>query len=321
MDWVPGTLRTSTVCGDVRMFDNHREQNRINRVTGFTEYEWNKEVTKMRLKRRVTFSAAHAYWFADLTLEENQAYFGRWASKWGHGHNYVVEVTLEGDVDFVTGMVVNIVDIDKCLKDHVLSVLSDKHLTYEVEWFKHRLTTLENISLFVVESFQCQFKNDKAKLVEAKVWESETLFVTRRVVEGIHMVSLTRCFDFAASHRLHAPQLSDAENVVIFGKCNHAAGHGHNYGIEVTVSGEQDSMTGMLVDLERLDAVIAEHVMLVFDHKCLNDDVPEFKDVNPTSENLTRVIWNRLVEVIPSPAKLSRVLVRETDRNYFEFAG
>ena len=103
----------------------------------------------MRLKRRVMFSAGHAYWLVGLTDEQNKALFGRWASPYGHGHNYTVEVTFEGAVDPVTGMIVNIVDIDRCIKQNVLALVADKHLTYEVAWFAERQATLENITTFI----------------------------------------------------------------------------------------------------------------------------------------------------------------------------
>ena len=102
--------------------------------------------TTMRLKRRVMFSAGHAYWQVGLTDEQNKTLFGRWASPYGHGHNYNVEVSFEGAVDSVTGMIVNIVDIDRCIKQNVLALVADKHLTYEVAWFAERQATLENIT-------------------------------------------------------------------------------------------------------------------------------------------------------------------------------
>jgi 6-pyruvoyltetrahydropterin/6-carboxytetrahydropterin synthase len=135
------------------------------------------------------------------------------------------------------------------------------------------------------------------------------------------MIALTRAFDFAAAHRLHAPALSDEENCRIFGKCNNPNGHGHNYGVEVTVVGEPDPVTGMLVDLAAFDDVLEREVMARYDHKHLNLDVPDFRAINPTSENLTKAIWDHLEGQIPAPARLYRIVVRETDRNYFEYYG
>lgn len=135
------------------------------------------------------------------------------------------------------------------------------------------------------------------------------------------MVALTRSIDFAAAHRLHAPGLSESENLAIFGKCNNPKGHGHNYGVEITVIGEPDPATGMIVDLLALDAVLEREIMARYDHKHLNDDTEDFRAANPTSENLTLAIWRHLVNKIPAPARLQKVVVRETDRNFFEYTG
>nr|WP_281380323.1 6-carboxytetrahydropterin synthase [Armatimonas rosea] len=135
------------------------------------------------------------------------------------------------------------------------------------------------------------------------------------------MIALTRTLDFAAAHRLHAPGLSDSENLAVFGKCNNPHGHGHNYGVEVTVIGEPDPKTGMIVDLIALDRVLETEIMARYDHKHLNDDTDDFRESNPTSENLTLAIWRHLENKIPAPARLHKVVVRETDRNYFEYTG
>jgi 6-pyruvoyl-tetrahydropterin synthase len=273
------------------------------------------------LKRRVAFAAGHAYWLKNKTDEENRALFGRFASPWGHGHNYVAEVTVAGQIDPVTGMVINITDVDRVLKQQVIATLADRHLTYEVPHFAEHPPTLENITRYIADRFRADFRYPEARLTRVVVWESPTLWAALSLEGETPMLALTRAFDFAASHRLHAPGLSDEENRDLFGKCNNPNGHGHNYGVEVTVVGEPDPVTGMLVDLAALDAVLEREVEGRFDHKNLNLDVPEFAGLNPTSENLTRVIWECLEGKIPAPARLYRVIVRETDRNYFEYYG
>lgn len=276
----------------------------------------------MYLRRRVAFSAGHAYWLANKTDEENRRLFGRFASRWGHGHNYVIEATVAGEINPDSGMVVNIVDVDRALKQHVVALLADKHLTYEVPHFADTPPTLENIAQFAAAQFSAHFAAvPAAPLTRLIVWESPTLWVTLDWENHRNMIALTRSLDFAAAHRLHAPALSDEENDRIFGKCNNPRGHGHNYGVEVTVIGEPDPVTGMIVDLAALDAVMDREIMDRFDHKHLNDDTPDFRDINPTSENLTRVIWEHLEGKIPAPARLFRVVVKETDRNYFEYYG
>lgn len=285
----------------------------------------------MYLRRRVAFSAGHAYWYANKTEEENRALFGKWASPWGHGHNYIVEATVAGEVDDRHGMVVNITDVDRVLKAHVTGPLADKHLNYDVPHFRDTPPTLENIARYVADRFVAHFSDPNARLARITVWETPTLWATLLLTPSTRsassgageppLITLTRSFDFAAAHRLNAPGLSQEENLEIFGKCNNARGHGHNYGVEVTVAGEPDPVTGMLVDLAALDTVLDREVMGRFDHKHLNDDTPDFADINPTSENLTRVIWEHLDNKIPAPARLYRVVVRETDRNYFEYYG
>jgi 6-pyruvoyltetrahydropterin/6-carboxytetrahydropterin synthase len=276
----------------------------------------------MHLRRRVTFAAGHAYWLKNKTEDENRRLFGRWASPWGHGHNYTVEATVAGEIDEATGMVVNIVDVDRVLKAHVTGPLADKHLNYEVPHFADTPPTLENIARYVAERFTANFPDPNARLTRVTVWEAPNLWATLELeTENAPVIALTRSFDFAAAHRLHAPGLSDEQNREIFGKCNNPRGHGHNYGVEVTVTGEPDPTTGMLVDLAALDAVLEREVMARFDHKHLNDDTPDFAEVNPTSENLTRVIFDHLRDKIPVPARLAKVVVRETDRNYFEYTG
>lgn len=271
------------------------------------------------LRRRVAFAAGHAYWLPEKSDDENRKLFGPWASRWGHGHNYVVEATVAGAVDEPSGMVVNIVDVDRVLKTHVVGPLADKHLTYEVPHFARTPPTLENIARFVADRFTSHFTNPVARLARVVVWESPTLWVTLNREKN--MIALTRSLDFAASHRLHAPGLSDVENCELFGKCNNPHGHGHNYGVEVTVVGEPDPVTGMIVDLKALDDLLDREIMARFDHKHLNLDTPDFQEINPTSENLTRVIWDHLQGKIPAPARLYRVMVKETERNYFEYYG
>jgi 6-pyruvoyltetrahydropterin/6-carboxytetrahydropterin synthase len=280
-------------------------------------------MSRMYLRRRVAFAAGHAYWLPNKSDEENRRLFGRWASRWGHGHNYVVEATVAGEIDDTSGMVVNITDVDRVLKEQVTGPLADKHLTYEVPHFADTPPTLENIARYVADRFTAHFRHPNARLTRVTVWESPTLWATLELngEQQPTMIALTRSFDFAAAHRLHAPGLSDDENRAVFGKCNNPRGHGHNYGVEVTVVGEPDPVTGMIVDLAALDAVLEREVMARFDHKHLNDDMPEFADLNPTSENVTRVIWDHLKDNIPAPARLFRVVVKETDRNYFEYYG
>ena len=130
---------------------------------------------------------------------------------------------------------------------------------------------------------------------------------------------LGRRYHFAASHRLHSAQLSEEENRRVFGKCNNPYGHGHNYVLEVLVSGTVDPATGMIANLTDLDDFVNREVIEAFDHKSFNEDVPAFRDVVPTTENVCKEIYQRLKH-FPN-AKLERIRVEETSNNAFEYAG
>ena len=132
-------------------------------------------------------------------------------------------------------------------------------------------------------------------------------------------LELTRRYQLAASHRLHSTQLDEAENQRIYGKCNSPYGHGHNYVVEVTVSGPVDRATGMIANLADLDGYVTREVIDPFDHMYLNKDVDAFRERVPTTENFCIEIFERLKQF--PWARLVRVRLEETGRNSFEYAG
>jgi 6-pyruvoyltetrahydropterin/6-carboxytetrahydropterin synthase len=129
---------------------------------------------------------------------------------------------------------------------------------------------------------------------------------------------LSRRYRFSASHRLHSEQMSDEENRATYGKCNNPHGHGHNYVLEVTVSGNVDG-NGMVCDLVELDSCVQREVVTLFDLENLNSR-PEFADAVPTTENLCTVIYDILKRKF-SAAHLERVRLEETMMNSFEYDG
>ena len=136
--------------------------------------------------------------------------------------------------------------------------------------------------------------------------------------EQVH-IELGRRYHFSASHRLHSPSLSEEENRRIYGKCNNPHGHGHNYTVEVRLSGKIDAQTGMISHLADLDSFVNEKVIEPFDHRSLNEEVPAFCNTVPTTEILCIEIFQRL-ESFPH-ARLEAVRVQETTNNGFEYAG
>lgn len=131
-------------------------------------------------------------------------------------------------------------------------------------------------------------------------------------------VAVYRHEHFNAAHRIHNPDLSDADNARIYGKCNNPSGHGHNYELTVRVCGPVDPVVGYVMDLGVLSATIKQHVLDRLDHKFLNVDVPEFKIVNPTAENIAVVIHGLLRPHIPAHLDV-HVILAETPRNIVQY--
>ncbi|MBP1839561.1 6-pyruvoyl trahydropterin synthase family protein [Formosa algae] len=125
---------------------------------------------------------------------------------------------------------------------------------------------------------------------------------------------------FNAAHRLYRKDWSDEKNQDIFGRCNNANYHGHNYDVIVSVSGEIDQETGFVIDLKILKQLIKDEVEEAFDHKNLNLDVPDFKDLNPTAENIAVVIYNKLKPRLASHLDLE-ITLYETPRNFVSYCG
>jgi 6-pyruvoyltetrahydropterin/6-carboxytetrahydropterin synthase len=133
-------------------------------------------------------------------------------------------------------------------------------------------------------------------------------------------VTLSRKAHFNAAHRLYRKDWTDERNDLIFGKCNNPNFHGHNYDLIVSVKGKIDQETGYVMDVKILTDLIKEEVEIPFDHKNLNLDVPEFKNLNPTAENIVVVIWNKLRKRIDLQFDLEVVLY-ETPRNFVTYNG
>ncbi len=139
-------------------------------------------------------------------------------------------------------------------------------------------------------------------------------------------VRLSRRYAFAASHRLHSPALTEAGNRETYGKCNNPQGHGHNYEVELTVCGQVDPVTGRVVDLKLLDEVAERHVLAPFRYRNLNEEIPAFRNVVPTTENLGREVDRRLRQAwrgafARGEPRLEKIRIHETDRNICEVTG
>ncbi|MFY8019977.1 MAG: 6-pyruvoyl trahydropterin synthase family protein [Bacteroidia bacterium] len=133
-------------------------------------------------------------------------------------------------------------------------------------------------------------------------------------------ISISRKSHFNAAHRLHVPEWSSEKNKSYFGLCNNPNYHGHNYDLIVTVSGEIDPVSGYMMDMKVLSDLIKSQIEDRFDHKNLNLDTEEFKNLNPTAENIAVVIWKILRNFIPAKHHL-KITLYETERNFVEYSG
>lgn len=281
----------------------------------------------LSLTRKTRFSAAHRYYLDDLPEAENRRVFGLCALPHGHGHDYTAEVTVVGQVDPATGMVVNISDLKPILQAEIVDRLDGEYLTPAHPLLEGKIPSTEVLARRVwgwleeaIARAELPVRLQRVLLAESRSLWSECTAGSRSDGQGEVMVTLTRSYEFAAAHRLNSGCLSDAENRELFGKCNNPHGHGHNYQLEVTVGGEPDPRTGLIIDLGLLDRVVHEQVVDRYDHRHLNLDIEEFRELNPTSENLVRVVWDRLLPVLPA-GSLRRVTIRETERNIFSYEG
>ena len=229
------------------------------------------------------------------------------------GSFIVLRVTVEGEVDATTGYVCSIGKLDELLRNRAIPVLRDR-------WNATGCDSLRPAGgLMAMAEAMASHYPPGTRPVELELRLSPYLRFT--LVHGAHpMVEMTEQFEFSASHRLYCPDLSSEDNRRIFGKCANPHGHGHNYVLDVTVGGDVCEKTGSIVELGPFERTVIERVIDPFDHKNLNQDCPEFADLNPTVENIARVIWTRLKGRL-APARLVSVRLWETPKTCAEYRG
>lgn len=263
------------------------------------------------IHRRAQFSASHRYWLPELDEAENFRRFGAGSNFPGHGHNYVLYVSLGGKLDKY-GMVENLSVVKKVIKTEVTSQLDYSYLNQVWPEFTQTLPTTENLARVIWDRLAPYLP-----LVNIQLFEHPELWTN---YQGNGMkANLTIKTHFSAAHRLALNELSYEENCNIYGKCARPHGHGHNYHLEVSVTGEIDSRTGMIVDLENLQKVVDDYIVEPFDHTFLNKDVPYFTQVVPTAENIAAYIAQTLKEPISLlGVELEKVKLIESPNNSCE---
>lgn len=263
------------------------------------------------IHRRAQFSASHRYWLPELDEAENLTRFGAAGRFPGHGHNYVLYVSLGGKLDQY-GMVQNLSLVKKVIKEEITAQLDYGYLNQVWSEFCETLPTTENIARVIWQRLAPHLP-----LVNIQLFEHPELWAD---YQGNGMEAfLTVKTHFSAAHRLALNELSFEENSEIYGKCARPHGHGHNYHLEVSVKGEIDSRTGMLVDLGKLQGIINDYIVEPFDHTFLNKDIPYFAQVVPTAENIAVYIAQTLQSPIAAlGAELDKVKLIESPNNSCE---
>lgn len=266
---------------------------------------------KCIIHRRAQFSASHRYWLPELTEAENRAKFGAGSNFPGHGHNYVLYVSLEEELDRY-GMVQNLSTVKRVIKQEVTHQLDYSYLNQVWEEFEQTLPTTENIARVIWQRLISHLPVVKIQLFEhPQLW-------AEYYGNGME-ASLTISTHFSAAHRLALDSLSYADNLEIYGKCARPNGHGHNYHLEVSVVGEIEPRTGMIVDLGEFQKVVDELVVEPFDHTFLNKDIPYFAKVVPTAENIALYIANLLQNPLRElGVELDKVKLIESPNNSCE---
>jgi 6-pyruvoyltetrahydropterin/6-carboxytetrahydropterin synthase len=224
---------------------------------------------------------------------------------------WVLRAVVEGEVDGQTGYLCNIKQIDGVLRATVIPVLRRY-----AEGAGTRAAASALRDAFPAAVGQCP---------AGVALRSLQLFVSPLVSYTVGhgdpgMVRVTHSFEFSASHRLFCPDFNDEENRRVFGKCSNLHGHGHNYLVDVTVSGTPDAASGIIVDAPNFQRTVKERIIDRFDHKHLNLDCDEFASLNPSVENIARVIWDHLNGAF-APARLVTIRVWETPKTYAEYDG
>ena len=266
---------------------------------------------KCLIHRRAEFSASHRYWLPELSESENQEKFGQCTRSPGHGHNYELFVSMWGELDQY-GMVLNLSNVKQVIKREVTDPLNFSYLNEVWPEFKETLPTTEHLARVIWQRLEPHLPIVNIQLFEhPKLWAD---------YKGAGMEAyLTVGSHFSAAHRLALPELSFEENCEIYGKCARPHGHGHNYHLEVTVKGEVDARTGMIVDLVALQSLVDDVVLEPLDHTFLNKDIPYFEKVVPTAENIAFYIAKLLREpILKIGAELHRIKLIESPNNSCE---
>jgi len=241
--------------------------------------------------------------------------FAAWPPMRGLGRYYELDVTCLGEADPKTGYFINIKLIDQAVHKHAVPCMQRALACPDGS----ADVPLGQLMREMLNALQPSLQDS---VIRAQLRLTPTYRIEIRSHDMDHILIRQR-YEFSAAHRLHVPDMTDPENRQTFGKCNNPAGHGHNYRLQAVVRLPIDPK-GRTADAQQIDAIINRHAIEPLDHKHLNTDVPQFADLNPSVENIVKVIWNMLVgrftELGPS-ASLQEISVWETSKTVCTYRG
>ena len=252
---------------------------------------------KATLTKRLEFSASHRYHNPKWDDAKNKQVFGPCNNEHTHGHNYIIEVTLQGEIDPVTGMIINLYDLKQYLWE-VLEQFDHKNLNLDTPYFTTLIPTTENLAITLWKVLKQH--PQMPTLDQVRLYEDPTLFadVTTEHLHGPESstqsphASITRRYGFASASQNHVGQST-----------------GHNYATEITISGPIDPDTGQVVNIVSLDRLVQKAVIDRFHQKNVSLD-PAFKHTSVSEGNLACFIWGTVVGEIPA-GNLTQVTVSE----------
>ena len=264
-----------------------------------------------RLTREVRF-AVNSQRDAQLAGKPSNSYAG-FPSLTGLGHYFALRVSVTGPLDPASQYLINIKKIDAIVREHGVPLVQAAVCT------GGQLRTPELL-------VRALFDRLGPALPSGAALHGLTLSLSPFLCFGclaseLPMVRLSQKFEFSATHRLHNPSLSDEENCRTYGKCNNPHGHGHNYEVQVTLAGEPDQSVGVLIDVPAMERIVSSTVIDRFDHKNLNVETEEFRDLIPSVENIAMVIFRMLKPQFERQrARLASVTVWETPKTWCEYS-
>lgn len=251
-----------------------------------------------RLTREVRFAINQSQ-DDQLSHRPSNAYAG-YPAITGRGQHFELQVTLQGDLQPHSNYLRNIKEIDDAVRRTIIPAGDPLNLTK------------------AFESLAAVFPDGLLHRLTLRL--SPYLAVTQLASEYPMMSRLSQKFEFSASHRLHNDQLSDEDNRKTYGKCNNPHGHGHNYEVQVTLRGVPNA-NGLLVNVPEFEQIVQQHAIEKLDHKNLNVEVPQFKTLIPSVENISMVIFQMLKpHVSRLGAQLASVTVWETPKTWCEYS-